>query len=274
MVATLVISHPPDAPVRLLQITDPHLGARPGTELLGMDTDFSLDEVLKLVRREQARAHLLLCTGDISSNGSIASYRRFHTKLQPLQAPMAWLAGNHDSLANMQKVVQGGQELSRIIDVGRWRVLMLNSQIPKKPEGRVGAVQRSWLADQLAQAGDRHVLVCLHHHVLPVGCGWLDSQRIADADELLALLSVYPAVKLVLSGHVHQHSEQHHAHFRVLTTPSACIQFAEQSADFQVDTLSPGYRWLELLPDGAINTGISRVTGVEFSIDFTSSGYE
>lgn len=273
MAATLLIPHPPDAPVRLLQITDPHLGARPGTELLGMDTDFSLDEVLKLVRREQARAQLLLCTGDIASNGAVASYRRFQKKLQLLQAPMVWLAGNHDNVANMAKATLGGQELSRIIDIGRWRVLMLNSQIPRLADGRLGVEQRSWLATQLSQSADRHVLVCLHHHVLPVGCDWLDSQRIADADEFLALLSSHTCVKAVLSGHVHQHSEQRHTHFRLLTTPSACIQFAEQSADFRVDTLSPGYRWLELAADGGITTGISRVTGVEFTIDFTSAGY-
>jgi len=274
MVATLLIPHPPDAPVRLLQITDPHLGARPGSELLGMDTDFSLDEVLKLVRREQLKAQLLLCTGDIASNGAIASYRRFQQKLQPLQTPMVWLAGNHDNMANMVKATQGGQELSRIIDIGRWRVLTLNSQIPKKPDGRLGVEQRSWLATQLAQSVDRHVLVCLHHHVLPVGCGWLDSQRVADADELLALLSAHDCVKGVLSGHVHQHNEQRYTHFRLLTTPSACIQFAERSADFRLDSQSPGYRWLELAADGRMDTGISRVTGVEFSMDLTSSGYE
>lgn len=273
MVATLLIPHPPDVPVRLLQITDPHLGARPGTELLGMDTDFSLDEVLKLVRREQRKAQLVLCTGDIASNGAVASYRRFDKKLQLLQTPAVWLAGNHDTVANMVKATEGGQQLSRIIDIGRWRILMLNSQIPKKPDGRLGTEQRAWLAAQLAQSGDRHVLVCLHHHVLPVGCDWLDSQRIADASELLALLSSHACVKAVLSGHVHQHSEQRHAHFRLLTTPSACIQFAEQSADFRVDTQCPGYRWLELAADGGITTGISRVTGVQFSIDFTSSGY-
>lgn len=273
MVATLLISHPPDAPVRLLQITDPHLGARPGSELLGMDTDFSLDEVLKLVRREQIKAQLVLCTGDISSNGAMASYRRFQKKLQPLQTPMVWLAGNHDNVANMAKATDGGQELARIIDIGRWRLLMLNSQIPGKPDGRVGVEQRSWLATQLSQSAGRHVLVSLHHHVLPVGCDWLDSQRIADAAEFLALLSSHACVKAVLSGHVHQTNEQSHKHFRLLTTPSACIQFAEHSADFRVDTLSPGYRWLELAADGSITTGISRVTGVEFSIDFTSSGY-
>jgi len=275
MVATLLIPHPLDAPVRLLQITDPHLGAKPGTELLGIDTDFSLDEVLKLVRREQFKAQLLLCTGDIASNGAVASYRRFHKKLQPLQTPMVWLAGNHDNVANMTKVTGNlGQELSRVIDIGNWRILMLNSQIPKKADGRLGAEECNWVATQLAQAGDRHVLVCLHHHVLPVGCKWLDSQRIADADEFLALLSAHACVKAVLSGHVHQHNEQRYAHFRLLTTPSACIQFAERSADFRLDSQSPGYRWLELAADGSIATGVSRVTGIAFAMDLTSSGYE
>ncbi|MNE85163.1 3',5'-cyclic adenosine monophosphate phosphodiesterase CpdA [compost metagenome] len=51
------------------------------------------------------------------------------------------------------------------------------------------------------------------------------------------------------------------------------MQFAPQSADFCVDRLAPGYRWLRLLPDGTLETGVSRVTGIDFEIDYSVKGY-
>ena len=60
---------------------------------------------------------------------------------------------------------------------------------------------------------------------------------------------------------------------RLLSTPSTCIQFEPQSEDFSIDTLAPGYRWLTLNPDGSLDTGISRVEGIEFEIDMSVKGY-
>jgi 3',5'-cyclic-AMP phosphodiesterase len=51
------------------------------------------------------------------------------------------------------------------------------------------------------------------------------------------------------------------------------VQFAPGSEEFQVDTTAPGYRWLRLFDDGRLDTGVSRVTGITFEIDYTIKGY-
>ncbi|MNE97422.1 3',5'-cyclic adenosine monophosphate phosphodiesterase CpdA [compost metagenome] len=51
------------------------------------------------------------------------------------------------------------------------------------------------------------------------------------------------------------------------------MQFTPGSEDFAVDTRSPGYRWLRLLADGRVETGVSRVTGIDFEVDYSVKGY-
>ena len=60
---------------------------------------------------------------------------------------------------------------------------------------------------------------------------------------------------------------------RMLSTPSTCVQFTPESEDFSVDMIAPGYRWLQLNPDGSIETKVSRVEGIEFEIDLSVKGY-
>ncbi len=59
-----------------------------------------------------------------------------------------------------------------------------------------------------------------------------------------------------------------------MATPSTCFQFAPNEVDFKLDRRNPGYRWLHLLPDGGIDTGVSRVRH-RFDIDYDyTGGYE
>ena len=60
---------------------------------------------------------------------------------------------------------------------------------------------------------------------------------------------------------------------RLLASPSTCVQFAPGSEEFQVDRSAPGYRWLRLHADGRLDTGVSRVTGIHFEVDYSVKGY-
>ena len=43
--------------------------------------------------------------------------------------------------------------------------------------------------------------------------------------------------------------------------------------EFKLDTCNPGYRWLELTSDGELRTGIKRVAGKTYQLDFAGIGY-
>lgn len=269
-------SLPPTAPessVLLVQLSDSHLFAEADGKLLGMDTCDSLQRVIERVRQEQPRIDLILATGDLSQDGSRASYERFRTLVAGIGAPARWLAGNHDEIPPMQAVCSGSQLLEPVIDLGAWRIVMLDSSIPGAVPGFLDDGQLQLLERALAEAPQRHHLICLHHHPVSIGCKWMEPIGLRNPDALFAILRRHPQARAVLWGHIHQEFDQQHAGLRLLASPSTCVQFAPGSEEFQVDSEAPGYRWLHLHADGTLDTGVSRVTGIHFEVDYSVKGY-
>ena len=60
---------------------------------------------------------------------------------------------------------------------------------------------------------------------------------------------------------------------RLIASPSTCIQFEPGSDDFKVGEQAPGYRWLRLVAGWRLETGVERVTGFDFQVDYGSNGY-
>ncbi|UGA38629.1 metallophosphoesterase [Chromobacterium haemolyticum] len=84
--------------MRAAQISDTHLFAEAGGQLMGYDTYREFDRVLEqLERRHAAELDAILVTGDISQDESAASYERFAQRLERTGLPVYWLAGNHDA---------------------------------------------------------------------------------------------------------------------------------------------------------------------------------
>ncbi|WP_312935105.1 3',5'-cyclic-AMP phosphodiesterase [Pseudomonas sp.] len=261
-----------DAPIHVVQLTDPHLFADPAGGLLGVNTRDSLRHVIEQVRREQPRIDLLLCTGDLSQDASQRSYAAFCELTDGLAAVTRWLPGNHDDAAVMAEVGQGAF-LQAVTDIGAWRVVMLNSAVVGATHGLLEPAQLDLLEQALASAGQRHCLVCLHHQPIDIGCAWIAPIGLRNADQLFARLHAHPQVRGLLWGHVHQPWDEQRGPLRLLATPSTCIQFAAASEAFQVSEESPGYRWLRLHSDGSIETAVVRADDYVIALDFDSPGY-
>ncbi|MGG2395592.1 3',5'-cyclic-AMP phosphodiesterase [Pseudomonas sp. SH1-B] len=263
----------PDSSVLLVQLSDSHLFAEADGKLLGMDTCDSLQRVIERVKQEQPQIDLILATGDLSQDGSEASYQRFRQLTAAIDAPCRWLAGNHDETPPMQAVCKDSELLEPVIDVGAWRIVMLDSSIPGAVPGFLADNQLELLQRTLGEATQRHHLICLHHHPVSIGCKWMDPIGLRNPDALFAILDRHPQARAVLWGHVHQEFDRQRNNLRLLASPSTCVQFAPGSEDFQVGSEAPGYRWLRLHDDGTLETGVSRVTGIHFEVDYSVKGY-
>ncbi|WP_372749837.1 3',5'-cyclic-AMP phosphodiesterase, partial [Litorivivens sp.] len=251
-------------PTRITQLSDTHLGKLPGYELLGLDTDYSFSQVLRLAESMPA-PELYLLSGDISNNGYREAYQRVYDVFAQ-RDNVVWLPGNHDNVPAMKAICDERWFRPRV-DLGAWQLLSLDSSVPGTPCGTLGDDQLVFLDEQLKQHRDQYTLVALHHHVLPVGCEWLDEQVLSNSEELTEVLSRYPQVKAVTSGHVHQEMDTVRDGIRFITSPSTCVQFARSSPGFLVSDEAPGLRWFELFDDGSLKTGVERVLDVPFSID-------
>jgi len=262
-----------DSSVLLVQLSDSHLFAEADGKLLGMDTCDSLQRVIERVQQEQPQIDLILATGDLSQDGSQASYQRFRQLTATIGAPARWLAGNHDEMPPMQAVCNGSALLEPVIDLGAWRIVMLDSSIPGAVPGFLADSQLELLERALSEAPQRHHLICLHHHPVSIGCKWMEPIGLRNPDALFAVLARHRQAKALLWGHIHQEFDQQRGGLRLLASPSTCVQFAPGSEEFQVGSEAPGYRWLRLHADGRLETGVSRVTGIHFEVDYSVKGY-
>ena len=261
--------------IRLVQLTDAHLCAESGGTLLGMDTDQSLQCVIDLVSAERPAPDVLLLTGDLSDHGSANAYARMRNYSAQLTDNCYWLPGNHDDRQLMEAALAGTTCLSSEVRIGNWQIVLLDSQVPGRVGGKLGAGQLALLEKALEQASLQglHTLICLHHHPVPIGSVWLDEQIVADAEAFFAIVDRYSGVKGILWGHMHQQIDEYRNNVALMGSPSTCVQFAPGTDNFKADDTSPGYRWLELGEDGSIATGVSRVQGVQFTVDLDSKGY-
>ncbi|NBB10890.1 3',5'-cyclic-AMP phosphodiesterase [Pseudomonas sp. SLFW] len=259
--------------VLVVQLSDSHLFAEADGQLLGMQTRDSLKAVVDLVLAEQPDIDLVLATGDLSQDGSVESYQAFRTESDRLDAPKRWIPGNHDELREMAIGAQGSELLDPVVDVGNWRITMLDSAVSGSVPGYLEDKQLQLLAQALSEAPERHHLICLHHHPVPIGAAWMAPIGLRNPDALFAVLERFPQTRAVLWGHVHQEFDQARQGVRLMASPSTCIQFAPNSMDFALDSLAPGYRWLRLLDDGQIETGVSRIDPNLFEVDLSGAGY-
>ncbi len=259
--------------IRIVQVTDMHLYRDAGRTLLGVDTQRSFEEVLDRAVRERGRPDLVLATGDLVHDRSRAGYTRLRGVLAGLGVPFLWLPGNHDDPECMRAVLaDAGASDPRSVRVGDWQIVLLDSTVEGSDAGRIAAAGLRDLDEDLARFPEHHALVCLHHPPVPIGSRWMDAIGLQNPAELFAVLDRHPQVRAVVCGHIHQAFDTHRGAVRILGSPSTCFQFKPRSEEFAVDRAAPGYRWLTLGADGALETGVGRIEDYS-AVDIASTGY-
>ncbi|MFT6122330.1 MAG: Icc protein [Oleiphilaceae bacterium] len=262
-----------DATLNIVHLTDCHLTKSEGGELLGMNTRDSLEAVMGEVNKLHGEPDYVLATGDLAQDASSEAYQYFKSKMSRFTCPVSWFPGNHDDRDVMQQVVGAGSELTKVFRIGRWQFILLDSMVNGKVHGFLESNELKVLETALNERPDLHTIVCLHHHPVDIESAWLDNIGLHNRDDFFKIIDQFDNVKAILWGHIHQQLDAQRSGVNLFATPSTCIQFLPKSNDFAVDTISPGYRWMKLFPDGSIDTGVVRTTDFEFELDLKSNGY-
>jgi Predicted phosphohydrolases len=263
------------ARVRILQITDTHLFAKKHETLLGVNTWESYQAVLAAIHAQKRDCDLIVATGDLAQDHSAEAYQHFSEGIAAFAMPCVWLPGNHDFQPAMYSALQdaGISSAKRVFIGDRWQILLLDSQVFGVPHGELSEYQLEWLERKLADSPERNTLLLLHHHPVSSGCSWLDQHSLRNAAALDSVLARYPRVRHMLCGHIHQELDLDWNGRRMMATPSTCVQFKPHCANFTLDTIAPGWRWLELHDDGTLTTEVCRLQSTKFSPDTASEGY-
>jgi Icc protein len=264
----------PERGLRVLQITDTHLHADPEDTLAGINTLNTLKLVLRHVAESDWKPDIVIATGDLVHDASPAGYRILRQNFESLNAPTFCLPGNHDCANTMRQSLAGsGVSIEKQLLLEQWQLLFLDSTLKASPAGHLGREELDFLHDRLEQTRGIHTLVCLHHHPVPVDSTWMDSMSLDNPEEFFQTLDRFDHVRGIVWGHIHQSFEQNRNQLKLFGTPSTCIQFAPGRDDFCIDQSPPGYRRLELFPDGTIASSVIHLNEIPEALDLETGGY-
>ena len=208
----------------VLQISDTHLRDVPHTPA-DNDPDASLLATIDAIR--DVRADLVLLTGDLADDGSQAALLRLHAVVDDLAAPVLAVAGNHDDLDNVRSVF-GTVDT---IEVGRWRVMGVESIIPGQDHGSVDVEQ---LTARLDRLDDRPTLLGGARPASPrrpsTGTwGWCSATAADDGCDR-------PHVRAIVGGHLHEVFDRHEGDVQIYGGPSSWYAIEHTGDDYRLFT--------------------------------------
>jgi 3',5'-cyclic-AMP phosphodiesterase len=246
-------------PLRIVQLTDTHLFADRGQTLAGCATNDRFAAVIDYLAEQPEPPDLLLLTGDLAQDDSAAAYRYLRETIAPLQVPAYWLLGNHDQNqgAIATELGQAPCDSCKDIEVAGWRLILVGTMVVNEPQGRIEGLALADLDRRLQS--QLPTLVALHHHPLPIGSALMDSIALENAADFLAIVDRHPQVRVVIFGHIHQEFDRWRKGVRYLGAPSTCVQLRPGAAGVEWDELGPGFRVIELGPEGQVETWVERI---------------
>ena len=189
----------------IAHFSDTHIQTGP----LAADPARQLHRALGRVLALDRRPDCVVITGDIADHGTDAQYDAFREILGNFPLPVHLVTGNHDDPKAM--VAQfGGTGLLGDGDCPYYAVeypeallVVLDTNVPGSPSGRLGTTQLQWLDATLAKS-NKPAVVAMHHPPIAIGMRYLDDMALENPADLRPIIEAHGNVQRILAGHVHR----------------------------------------------------------------------
>lgn len=258
--------------IHLIQITDTHLLAKMDDDFVGIKPEQHFLDILQEIQQRCSQIDAIFHTGDIVQDANIEVYQRYLQAMQPLNIPFFQTLGNHD---NFELFIDNEPQCPSIhpsvIDLGQWQLIMLNSAVAGRIDGRISDVQLSDLHQHLSQV-NKPTILAFHHHPFAMQSEWLDYHQLKNTEQLLEVLADFPQVKACFMGHVHQDFHCQWQGIDFYHTPATSVQFKPHSTEFSLDDTPPAFRHIVLKADGSFETYLHYLAEYQ-RIDMNCKGY-
>ena len=198
-----------------VQISDPHvnpIGER-YPKLYGglVDTADVLQRTVRAVNALVPRPDVVIVTGDVAAlEGMPADYEAARAILDGLAMPYLPIPGNHDRRVGMRAAFRHLDLFGadgplcyrrRFADVD---LIGLDSLAEGADFGSLARDQLDWAEAEIEAAGDRPVVIFLHHPPFVSGWPFAEPIRAFGGEQLEAIVFQFPNVAGVLCGHLHR----------------------------------------------------------------------
>ncbi|MFI6037718.1 metallophosphoesterase [Streptomyces sp. NPDC051315] len=206
--------------MRIIHLSDTHLRRSDAPHPHGVDATDSLRRMLAELRPVRD-VDAVVVTGDLADDGAVEAYRAVRELVgdfaRAVDAPVFYTTGNHDERSAFAEVLGSGHlaadgtdraeavgdGCAAVSTVGGRRFVTLDSLVPGKVYGRLGAAQLEWLREVLSVPAEHGTVLAFHHP--PIHLGLSATQPVfglRDPEELAAVIRGSD-VRVLLTGHFH-----------------------------------------------------------------------
>ncbi len=214
----------------IAQISDMHILAEGWLAFGSVDTNGALEHAITQLNAMTPRPDAVLITGDMVNDGYEDQYQALVQRLTRLDIPYFPILGNHDdrelarsAFGQLFFMPEDGP-IHYTTEIGGVSLIALDSNVPGKPYGKLGAEQLEWLDAALMERRDRPSLVMLHHPPFMTGIEFMDSCALRDGDKLAEVIAKHEHVERVLCGHLHRPIQRRFAGTIAMTAPGTAHQ--------------------------------------------------
>lgn len=194
--------------MKFIHLSDLHL-VSPGEKLWGFDPLQRLDACLADIVAHHRDASFCAISGDLAERGDVAAYQALKERLDRFAIPTYLALGNHDDRQNFFRVFSESPRdeagfAQSAGDHDGFTVLTLDTlKGPPSSAGVYGEDRRAWLQKRLGEAGNKPVLVFMHHPPFDIGHELMDLIKLEDGDGFHRLISGRN-IKHIFFGHAHR----------------------------------------------------------------------
>lgn len=198
--------------MRFAHISDLHIDSSKPI-IYGVNPCLNLEKAISALS-EVSDIEAVIISGDISNDGTEASYLLVDSMLSTLAVPVYCVLGNHDNKHVVENLLSK-QRLTTMrfvseVTIAEYRFMFLNSVKEDSPgenmsRGLISIEELQRIEREVSLSPAKCFLV-MHHPAVEVG-GWMDTRILINRDELKSLVVRHRNIVAVLAGHNHYSSE-------------------------------------------------------------------
>lgn len=273
--------HPP-ARRTIVHLSDTHLLA--GNPPLGgrYDTAANLRRTLDAVEALGIRPDALVFTGDLTDLGEPEAYRALRETIEPvaarLDAPLVWVAGNHDERPAMRRdlldLPATEEPVTGVHDLDGLRLVVLDTTVPGWHHGDLDEAQLAWLRDVLATSAPLGTVLAMHHPPVPSHIPFFDILELRDQGRLADAIAGTD-VRAILAGHLHYSTSGTFARIPVSVAAATCYTMDLARPAVEVNGMDAGqsFHLVHVYDDTithAVVPVVDALTGEYFSAEWVA----
>ena len=174
----------------------------------------------------------VIITGDISDDGSTASYSDAYDILKELNLPLLAIPGNHDLRQPMMHyfakdtAIKSSEFFDWVYETSDTVVIGLDTLVEGQKYGMLRSESLNLLFKNLNQPNEKNIILAIHHPPINTGIPFMDEIGLKNSIELSECLDAAGQPIRILCGHVHGIYQGTLGIHSVVTAPSTCTRFS------------------------------------------------